>query len=512
MLQFTKATKRTAKLRLGLVGPAGSGKTYSALAIASGLGSRIAFIDTEHGSASKYSDLFSFDVIEFDSYKVENFIEGIQSAEAAGYDVLVIDSLSHAWAGKDGILEFVDKRTAASNSKNAYTSGWREATPLHNKLIDTILQAKLHIICCLRSKTEYVMEKNERTGKNEPRKIGMQPVQREGMEYEFDVLGDLDLDHNLIIGKTRCPHIDGEVYKKPGKEFADILHAWLSDGSDPDPAPKQKDPAPDPAKTETQGPAAETTATTPQETPAAVNDELAKARNELLNKVKLCAANGYNGYSVAKDSVGKDRMFADTEHYLGVSRISFAADINKIKAMTAMLESVIESDTPFEYRDWTDLKQHPATPPDRTAKTDEVSQAARATQLMYEIETELEHRTIANNISFSLQDRAAKAGETLNLPELENLLITIRGYSLKKAVIPASTLQLHKDIDMLHGILIDNKINNYEQPKHLAASVKLHLRTKTVHACDKDELLKDYKAELLKQIPVELLPAELKVA
>lgn len=236
-VQFTKATKKRAKLRAALLGPAGSGKTYSALAVASGLGGRIAVIDTEHGSASKYAGLFDFDVVELSTYSVENYIEAIRAAEAAGFDVLVIDSLSHAWAGKGGILEFVDERTKASRSGNAFSSGWKDATPKHNQLIEAILACRCHVIATMRTKTEWVVQENER-GKKEPKRIGTAPVQRDGMEYEFDLVGDLDQDHTFVVSKTRCPALSGAVMTKPGADLAKVLSAWLSDGVDaPKPEP-----------------------------------------------------------------------------------------------------------------------------------------------------------------------------------------------------------------------------------------------------------------------------------
>ena len=142
---FTKATKRRAKLRLALCGPTGSGKTYSALAIAQGLGQRIALIDTECGSASLYADKFGFDVLELESGHPEGYIEAIHEAERAGYDVVIIDSLSHAWMGKDGALELVDKAAKRSKSGNSYMA-WREITPHHNKLVEAMLRVPADII------------------------------------------------------------------------------------------------------------------------------------------------------------------------------------------------------------------------------------------------------------------------------------------------------------------------------------------------------------------------------
>jgi nucleoside-triphosphatase THEP1 len=239
---FKKATKAAAKLRLGLIGPAGSGKTMTALRVAHGLGGRVAVIDTERGSASLYSGErgLDFDVLELDSYEAEKFIQAIAQAEAAGYDVLIIDSLSHAWAGKGGILEFVDK--AAKRSGGGSFSGWRDATPLHNQLVDAILGAKLHVICTLRSKVEHVIE--QVNGRTQVRKVGLQPVQRDGLEYEFTVVGDVTQDHELIITKTRAAWLKDQIIREAGEDLGRQLAAWLSDG-----LPSPVAPAPEPART-----------------------------------------------------------------------------------------------------------------------------------------------------------------------------------------------------------------------------------------------------------------------
>lgn len=232
---FQKATKKSAKLRLGLCGPAGSGKTYSALAIASGLGKRIALIDTEHGSASLYADRFSFDTLNLETFSPDSYVEAIKAAEAEGYEVVIIDSLSHAWMGKDGALEQVDQATKRSGSKNSYFA-WRDVTPKHNALVEAIVQCKAHVIATIRSKTEYAVDKDDK-GKVSPRKIGTAPIQRDGMEYEFSVWGELDLDHNYIVSKTRCSVLTGKVVHNPGEQLAATLKAWLEAGAVEAPRP-----------------------------------------------------------------------------------------------------------------------------------------------------------------------------------------------------------------------------------------------------------------------------------
>jgi len=250
-MNFTKATKRQSKLRLAIIGPAGSGKTYSALGIAVALanGGKVAVIDTERGSASLYADLFPFDVLTLDSFSPLAYVEAIAEAEKGEYAVIVVDSLSHAWASKEGALEMVNRETVRSQSKNSYTA-WRNVTPIHNKMIDAIIGSKAHIVCTMRSKMEYVMDKDEK-GKTTIRKVGLQPIQREGLDYEFSLCGDIDQDHKYIISKSRCPEFADAVVEKPGAEFAKKLLAWLNEGAKeevkkPEPPKDELDMSPSP--------------------------------------------------------------------------------------------------------------------------------------------------------------------------------------------------------------------------------------------------------------------------
>ena len=220
--KFVKATKKQARARIALQGPGGSGKTWTALELASGLGVKVAVIDSERGSASKYSDRFAFDVLELETFGPEKYMEAIQAAEREGYDVIVIDSLSHAWSGKDGVLERVDRKGGFA--------GWKDVTPLQNRLTDTILSCKAHVIATLRVKTEYAIEENSR-GKMAPRKIGLAPVQKDGLEYEFDVVASLDANNNLSVEKTRCDALHGRTWTRQNPEIVQILKAWLTDGA-----------------------------------------------------------------------------------------------------------------------------------------------------------------------------------------------------------------------------------------------------------------------------------------
>jgi DNA polymerase III delta prime subunit len=225
---FQKAIKTESKLLMAISGPSGAGKTYTALAFATelaGANGRIAVIDTEHGSASKYADLYSFDTMSMQPpYHPTRFAKGVQAAHDAGYDVLVIDSLTHAWAGTGGALELVDE--ASKRFKGNSYMAWGDVTPIYRGMIDTIVSADLHVIVTMRSKTEYVLETNER-GKTVPKKVGMAPISRDGVEYEFDVWMEMDIDNNGIVQKTRCPELTARVFAKPGAEVVDILKSWL---------------------------------------------------------------------------------------------------------------------------------------------------------------------------------------------------------------------------------------------------------------------------------------------
>lgn len=230
MAGFVKATKQKSSLRMALIGPSGSGKTFSALKIATAMGGRIAVVDTERGSASKYSDIFDFDVLEPAIFSPATYCAAIEEAGNAGYDTLIIDSLSHAWMGKGGALEMVDN--AAKRTQGNSFAAWRDVTPEHNRLVDTILSCPCHLIATMRSKTEYSVDKDEKTGKTHVRKIGLAPIQRDGLEYEFDVVADMDLENNFIVSKSRCSELSGAVIAKPGENVAEVLKAWLSDGVD----------------------------------------------------------------------------------------------------------------------------------------------------------------------------------------------------------------------------------------------------------------------------------------
>jgi hypothetical protein len=236
-IQIRKAERRKAKLRMGISGPSGSGKTYSGLKLAFGLGGTVGLIDTEHGSGDLYAHLGDYDIINIEApYTVQKYLQAIKAFEDAGYNVIVIDSLSHAWAGDGGLLDKQGK--AADRLKNSYTA-WREVTPDHNALVDAILQSPAHIIGTMRSKTEYVLEEGH-NGKKVPKKVGMAPVQRDGMEYEFTVFMDISHDHTAYASKDRTG-LFGKDHERISEDTGVRLLQWLDSGTEPLPREPRTD-------------------------------------------------------------------------------------------------------------------------------------------------------------------------------------------------------------------------------------------------------------------------------
>lgn len=226
-MQFIKAQRQKAKLRLGLTGASGSGKTYSALQIAKGLGGRIAVIDSEHGSASLYSNEFDFDVLELDApYTPERYIQAIIAAEQAGYDVLIIDSITHEWSGSGGCLE-INENLAKTNFRGNTWSAWSQTTPRHQAFINKIISSKLHIIATMRSKTE-TMQENKKVYK-----IGLKSEQREGMEYEFTTILDISHDSHLATAsKDRTKLFMGADPFIITPQVGQLLNDWLNTGAE----------------------------------------------------------------------------------------------------------------------------------------------------------------------------------------------------------------------------------------------------------------------------------------
>ncbi len=238
-MAFAKAERTELYLRCALFGPSGSGKTMTALRMAKGiadtLGVPIAVIDTESRSASKYADRFVFEVDNLEKKTIEQYLASMNEAKEAGYKVLVIDSLSHAWRE---LTEEVDRITQASNSKNSLLS-WGKVGPKQKKLIEAILNYPGHIIVTMRSKTEWIIGEGK-NGKTAPEKLGLAPEQGKGIEYEFDLLVEMNQNHSATITKDRTGKYQDAVIDKPGEAFGAALYAWLSGGKKEPPDEKPK--------------------------------------------------------------------------------------------------------------------------------------------------------------------------------------------------------------------------------------------------------------------------------
>lgn len=247
MSSFKKAERKQAKLRLGLTGPSGSGKTYSALTLAKTLGKKIAVIDTENGSASLYTHLCEFDTLDMQKpYSPERFIQYINEAEKAGYEVLVIDSITHEWSGPGGCIEINDTLAASKYRGNTW-SAWSETTPRHRKLLDAIVASPMHMIVTLRSKTETAQVDDG--GRKKVVKLGMKTEQRDGFEYELSVVLDIVHEgHYAVASKDRTGLFTGKDPKPITEQTGKDLLNWLNSGAVLTPEPPKP---PEPSETYT---------------------------------------------------------------------------------------------------------------------------------------------------------------------------------------------------------------------------------------------------------------------
>jgi hypothetical protein len=199
MNQISKAARSKCKLKAAIQGASGSGKTYSALLLAYGLTndwSKIVVIDTENGSANLYAELGDYSVLNLAApYTPEAYSEAIDLAAKNGFECIIIDSLSHEWSGQGGVLDI------HSNIPGNSFTAWAKVTPRHNAFVQKILQTDIHMICTMRSKTEYVL--TDKNGKQVPEKLGLKSVQREDTEYEFTIVFELSQKHQATISKDR---------------------------------------------------------------------------------------------------------------------------------------------------------------------------------------------------------------------------------------------------------------------------------------------------------------------
>lgn len=229
MANLRKATRTKAKIRLGLSAVSGGGKTYSALLIAYGLcgdWSKIAVVDTENNSADLYSHLGDFNVLPLSApYSPENYAASIKECEAAGMQVIIIDSITHEWDGAGGILDIHSNMTG-----NSFTN-WSSLTPRHQKFINAILQSDCHVITTVRRKQDYEMSTNDK-GKAMPVKVGLKEVTREGFEYELTLNLELDVRHNASASKDRTGLFIDKPAFMPSIETGELIREWCDTGVD----------------------------------------------------------------------------------------------------------------------------------------------------------------------------------------------------------------------------------------------------------------------------------------
>jgi KaiC/GvpD/RAD55 family RecA-like ATPase len=228
-MAFAKAERTNLYLRCALFGPSGSGKTMTGLRMAKGISDKMgvpyAVIDTESRSASKYADRFDFEVDNLKNKTIDHYLASMEEAKKAGYKVLLIDSLTHAWKE---LTEEVDRIAQSSKSKNNFTP-WAQVSPKQERLIKAILNYPGHVIATMRSKTEWVIGTGK-DGKIAPEKVGLAPVQGKGIEYEFDLLIEFDQHHVATVTKDRTGKFQDEAIEKPGEDFGVALYEWLASG------------------------------------------------------------------------------------------------------------------------------------------------------------------------------------------------------------------------------------------------------------------------------------------
>lgn len=219
--EFIPAEKSQLKARVLISGAAGSGKTMAALELASALGSRVAVIDTENGSAALYSDKYKFEMLNLQPpYPPEDFVQAIKVAESSGFDVIVVDGITPEWSGSGGCLDLHTKLGGRFQD-------WAKITPRHRSFIQKILECSTHIICTCRSKQGYAMDEQSK----KVTKLGMAPEQRDGLDYEMTlVFNIINQTHLAEATKDRTGLFDGKQFLISKNTGLEILE-WLNSGT-----------------------------------------------------------------------------------------------------------------------------------------------------------------------------------------------------------------------------------------------------------------------------------------
>lgn len=227
-MELRKATRKKAKIRLGLSAVSGGGKTYSAILIAKGLVgdlSKACIIDTESGSADLYAHLGDYNVLPLTApFSPERYVEAIRACEKAGMEVIIIDSISHEWDGKGGCLEIVEQLGGKYQD-------WAKVTPRHQSFLDAIIHSSSHVITTVRRKQDYEMTKDN-NGRMKVEKGGLKEITREGFEYELTINLELDTKHNATASKDRTDLFMGKPAFVPTVETGETIAKWCEQGED----------------------------------------------------------------------------------------------------------------------------------------------------------------------------------------------------------------------------------------------------------------------------------------
>lgn len=472
MIQFQKAVKEQVRLRLAIYGPAGAGKTASALRIAHGIGGRIAFIDTENYSASRYADglnyaggfvPFNFDVVSLRKPTIEHYVEAIQAAENAGYNILIIDSLSHGW---QELLEDIDNLTENKYKGNSWRA-WSEGTPKQKSFIRTITQSNMHIISTMRAKTEWETVKDERTNKIRPVRIGLAPEQGKGIEYEFDMLMEINDSHYATIIKDRSGKFQDMEIHCPDEKFGKELAEWLTQGvapvrtaPQPEPISISKPTVPKPTVPESKFP----------EISAEEKQNIINLQNHLREKIENFSRQNLRGYG--------DRDKAREEIYacLGTHTIGECFNAKYLQDMLTMLE---------EWQKKTDVPFAPMPPKDEQINT-----------ILQEIDNKLKVKYMPEAVADSFAKQALSIAEKGSLEALNAILMAVNSYPDKSVPVPEDISKLQEEIHQKLKVLVDGKIDGFETSKRMMNSIIKHLGTKTVKQCQDINKLTEYLEHL----------------
>ena len=223
-MQLQTAQRKRAKIKMGLQGPSGSGKTMSSLLIAFGLcgdWNKIAIVDTENNSSNLYAHLGTYNVLSLSApFTPEKYIQAMELCESAGIEVIILDSVTHEW---ENLLDFHSSLTG-----NSFTN-WSKITPRHNDFVQKILQLPCHLISTIRTKQDYIL--TDVKGKITPEKVGLKSIQRDGLDYEFTLVFDLDIKNFASASKDRTGLFFGKPQQVVTVAVGQQIATWCNAGA-----------------------------------------------------------------------------------------------------------------------------------------------------------------------------------------------------------------------------------------------------------------------------------------